>query len=119
MDLKSVIIKPIMSEKSLIMANKGQYSFYIQPNATKNHVKQAMLDYFGTTPKSVTTITTKGGKKRVPGKRVYRSIPTLKKAIVTLKRGDSIPLFEQWYSIKDSQKQVENDTKTKKDKKSK
>lgn len=117
MDLKSIIIKPIMSEKSLIMANHGQYSFYVQPNATKHQIKQAITTFFGSTPQSISTVTIRGIKKRVPGKRMYTVTPTKKKAVITLKKGDKIALFEQWFDVDDAQKSTSEDDKKAKTKK--
>nr|WP_245190345.1 50S ribosomal protein L23 [Leucobacter exalbidus] len=86
-----VIIRPIVSEKSygLIDAN-GQYTFEVQPTATKTEIKFAIETVFGVKVASINTLNRKGKTRRTKfgqGKR-----KDTKRAIVKLKSG-SIDIF--------------------------
>lgn len=86
-----VIIRPIVSEKSygLIDAN-GQYTFEVQPTATKTEIKFAIETVFGVKVSSINTLNRKGKTRRTKfgqGKR-----KDTKRAIVKLKSG-SIDIF--------------------------
>ncbi|UOQ61382.1 50S ribosomal protein L23 [Leucobacter rhizosphaerae] len=86
-----VIIRPIVSEKSynLIDAN-GQYTFEVQPDASKTEIKLAIEEVFGVKVGKINTLNRKGKTRRTKfgaGKR-----KDTKRAIVTLKSG-SIDIF--------------------------
>ncbi|PRI11446.1 50S ribosomal protein L23 [Leucobacter massiliensis] len=86
-----VIIRPIVSEKSynLIDAN-GQYTFEVQPNASKTEIKLAIEEVFNVKVGKINTLNRKGKTRRTRnglGKR-----KDTKRAIVTLKSG-SIDIF--------------------------
>jgi len=96
-DLKyyDIILKPLMTEKSMSMLEKNKYSFYVHPKATKTQIKEAVEKLFaGTEVESVNTMTTHPKKRQrrgyLPGTTVQR-----KKAIVKLTPGSSqIEYFE-------------------------
>jgi len=88
------IIKPIISEKSMNLAQSGQYTFRVSLNASKNMIKQAIQQLFNVTVVSVKTLKAKGKIKRTGKKRLISKQPDIKKAIVTLKPGESIKYFE-------------------------
>jgi large subunit ribosomal protein L23 len=70
----------------------GQYSFEVHPGANKIEIKKAIEEIFSVRVTSVRTIRMPGKKKRMgrfEGKR-----PDWKKAVVTLKEGETIELFE-------------------------
>ena len=86
-----VIIRPIVSEKSynLIDAN-GQYTFEVQPDASKTEIKLAIEQVFNVKVAKINTLNRKGKSRRTKfglGKR-----KDTKRAIVTLKSG-SIDIF--------------------------
>ena len=86
-----VIIRPIVSEKSynLIDAN-GQYTFEVQPNASKTEIKLAIEEVFNVKVGKINTLNRKGKTRRTRnglGKR-----KDTKRAIVKLKSG-SIDIF--------------------------
>ncbi|MBL3687355.1 50S ribosomal protein L23 [Leucobacter zeae] len=86
-----VIIRPIVSEKSygLIDAN-GQYTFEVQPAASKTEIKLAIEQVFNVKVAKINTLNRKGKTRRTKfgaGKR-----KDTKRAIVTLKSG-SIDIF--------------------------
>jgi large subunit ribosomal protein L23 len=89
---RSVIIRPIVSEKSYALLAANKYTFRIHPNAHKTQVRQAVEEIFGVRVTDVATMSVKSKPKR----RGYTSGRTRswKKAIVQLHPEDSIELFE-------------------------
>ncbi len=93
MDLNQVIKGPLITEKLDQAREKfRQYSFLVDRTATKHDVSRAVTTLFKVTVEAVRTNIVRGKIKRVGrsmGKR-----PNYKKAVVTLKEGDKIELFE-------------------------
>src|ERR1700733_5310813 len=89
-----IIIKPLVTEKSMTDVSKGKYSFVVAMNAGKLAIKQAVKQQFNVTVVSVATTILKGRTKKVGVKRQEVPSPKVKKATVTLKKGDKIALFE-------------------------
>ncbi|MFW6138982.1 MAG: 50S ribosomal protein L23 [Spirochaetota bacterium] len=87
-----IIINPIVTEKSTELQQYGKYCFKINPRANKKEVMQAVKDIFGVEPVSCNIINVKGKRKRERFKYGYTS--AWKKAIVALKEGEKIELFE-------------------------
>lgn len=87
------IVRPIMTEKtSAAYQDRQEYTFEVAPDATKPAIKQAIQKLFGVTVTGVQTMNCRGKSRRVGqsiGKRA-----NWKKAIVTLKDGDTIEIFE-------------------------
>ena len=87
-----VLVKPLVSEKSIGLMEENKYSFEVNSDANKIEIKHAVQELFKVSVIAVTTMTVKGKTKRqgkYSGKR-----PDRKKAIVTLKPGDKIEVFE-------------------------
>lgn len=81
-----VILSPVITEKSTLGSEFGQYTFKVALGASKSDVKAAVEALFsGVKVKSVNTIVQKGKTKRWRGKPYMRS--DQKKAIVTLSEG--------------------------------
>ena len=93
MNTHDVIKGPIITEK-LDMARERlrQYSFIVDKKATKVDVARAVESLFKVTVEGVRTNIVRGKIKRV-GRSIGKR-PNYKKAIVTLKEGDKIELFE-------------------------
>ncbi len=89
---QDVLIKPIISERSMDLLEQNKYSFYVNPAANKIEIKNAVEELFNVKVTDVNTMNVKGKLKRV-GKYVGRTARR-KKAIVTLKQGDKIEIFE-------------------------
>ena len=84
-DLKyyDVILKPVITEKSMNVMAEKKYTFFVHTDATKTQIKEAVEKMFeGTKVASVNTMNLDGKKKR-RGMVVGRTAKT-KKAIVTL-----------------------------------
>lgn len=81
-----VILSPVITEKSTIVSEFGQYVFKVALGASKDDVKAAVEALFkGVKVKAVNTIVSKGKTKRWKGTPYRRS--DFKKAIVTLSEG--------------------------------
>ena len=94
MDINNIIIGPIVSEKSMADAGKGKYTFAVIKTAGKTNIKKAINDAFKVNVISVQTSIVKGKKKRVGMRRTEISQTEWKKAIVALKQGEKIGIFE-------------------------
>jgi large subunit ribosomal protein L23 len=92
--MNSIIIKPLITEKSMADVSKGKYAFVVAKDASKAAIKAAIKAQFNVTVMSVATSVQKGKTHRVGVKRVEVDRSTVKKATVTVKKGDKIGLFE-------------------------
>ncbi len=92
MSLFDVLIRPIVTEQSTIMQERGKYVFQVQKGANKADVKAAVEKVFEVKVVDVNTMIIKGKTKRFGPRPVAK--PNWKKAVVTLKAGDTITLFE-------------------------
>lgn len=92
MKTKDVIIEPVLTEKTNDLREKNQFVFRVDPRANKIEISQAVKDIFSVTPVACNVFNVKGKPRRVRH-RIGRT-SSWKKAIVTLKSGDTIPLFE-------------------------
>ncbi len=91
-DIHDVIVRPVISEKSYEMIDENKYTFIVDRNANKTHIKQAVEKIFDVKVLSVNTMNRRGKVKRrglIVGKR-----PDTKRAIVTVAQGDRIELFD-------------------------
>ena len=93
-DAMSVLIRPVVSEKTYALMDKGTYVFVVDPRSTKVDVRNAVEQAFNVKVDNVTTLNRKGKTTRNRRTGVVGSRPATKRAIVTLKQGDTINLFE-------------------------
>jgi large subunit ribosomal protein L23 len=89
---RDVIIRPIVSEKSYAGIERNTYTFLVDPGANKTEIKQAVQAIWDVEVASVNTINRRGKIKRRGFTRGKR--PDEKRAVVTLREGYSIELFE-------------------------
>lgn len=82
------LVKPVVTEKSMMGSQHGQITFQVAPDATKPQIKKAVETLFDVKVTAVNTTTTKGKVKRFKGILGKRS--DVKKAIVTLAEGQTI-----------------------------
>ena len=89
-----VILKPVITEKSMNAMGDKKYTFFVHPEATKTQIKEAVEKMFeGTKVKSVNTMNI-DGKKRRRGMTVGKTAKS-KKAIVALTEGSKdIEIFQ-------------------------
>ena len=92
--LHQTVVRPIVTEKSsAAYQDRGEYTFEVHPNATKPAIRQAIEQLFGVKVTGVWTSNQRGKLRRV-GKSAGQR-PNWKKAIVTLREGDTIEgIFE-------------------------
>ena len=84
------IVAPIITEKATILSEHNQVVFEVPIKATKTEIKEAVEQLFKVTVEAVNTMRQKGKTKRFRGHAGRRK--DIKKAIVTLKDGDSIDI---------------------------
>ena len=91
-----VILKPVVTEKSMERMGDKKYTFLVHPEATKTQVKEAVEKMFkGTKVESVNTMNNDGKKKRVRGTFKFGKTAKTKKAIVKLTADSAdIEIFE-------------------------
>ncbi len=85
-------IMPIVTEKSHRAQQEGKYTFRVAKHATKKQIKAVVEDLYHVTVEQVRVIVVKPKKRTVKYDRGYQSLT--KKAVVTLKKGDHITVFE-------------------------
>jgi len=92
MHLYEILRRPLITEKSATLQAAGKYVFEVAGGANKVQIKQAVEKAFKVEVTAVNVMTVPGKERRV-GRRLILTAPW-KKAIVTLKPGDKIELFE-------------------------
>jgi large subunit ribosomal protein L23 len=92
MDATQVLIRPVVSEKTYVLATAGKYTFRVHPDAHKTQIKQAVEALFDVTVIGVATMSVKGKPKRRGHTAGTRR--SWKKAIVQLQEGQTIPIFQ-------------------------
>ena len=93
MDPSQVIIRPVVSEKSYVLATASKYTFRVHPDAHKTQIKQAVEALF----EDVKVLAVRTSK--VPSKPKRRGVTAgrtraWKKAVVQVREGDTIPIFQ-------------------------
>jgi large subunit ribosomal protein L23 len=91
---KTVLVRPVISEKSYGLMDEGAYVFIVDPRASKLEIRQAVEDAFSVRVQSVNTLNRKGKQKRNRKKPTFGRRPDTKRAIVRLAGDDRIELFE-------------------------
>ncbi len=87
-------ITPIISEKSMKDANNGKFTFRVSRFSDKNDIKKKVEKKFDVNVVDVATVIVKGKRMRVGVRRTEVRKSPWKKAIVKLKAGQKIGLFE-------------------------
>jgi large subunit ribosomal protein L23 len=96
-DLYRAILKPLVTEKSsALYESRKIYTFRVAPLATKPEIRDAIERLFGVTVRNVRTMQMRAKERRAGGlgRGMTGRRAKWKKAIVTLKEGDVIPIFE-------------------------
>lgn len=83
-----ILHAPVISEKAYAGMERGVYSFWVSPKATKTQIKSAVQQAFGVTVIGISTMNVPGKRKRVGRFIGHRN--DRKKAIVRLAEGQSI-----------------------------
>ena len=91
-NLRDVLIRPVVTEKSAAMMQDNKYTFMVPLTANKVEIRQAVEQIFKVKVQAVNTMRYEGKMKRLGRTQGRRS--DWKKAVVTLKPGETIELFE-------------------------
>lgn len=89
---RDILRRPLVTEKSTSLLKDNKYTFVVDINANKVEIRQAVESIFKVKVEKVNTMRVKGKIKRV--RRVPGKTPDIKKAVVTLRDGDRIEIFE-------------------------
>ena len=92
MEATQVIIRPVVSEKSYVLASTNKYTFRVHDHAHKTQIRQAVEELFGVHVVDVRTMSVKSKPKR-RGVTAGRT-RAWKKAVVQVAPGQSIPIFQ-------------------------
>ncbi|MEA2244055.1 MAG: large subunit ribosomal protein [Solirubrobacteraceae bacterium] len=92
MDHSQVIIRPVVSEKSYVLAAAGKYTFRVHPDAHKTQIRQAIEALFDVSVVEVRTMSVKSKPKRRGA--IQGRTRSWKKAMVQVAPGDTIPIFQ-------------------------
>jgi large subunit ribosomal protein L23 len=92
MDHSQVVIRPVVSEKSYVLATANKYTFRVHPDAHKTQIRQAVEALFDVGVVGVHTMSVKSKPKRRG--MIRGRTRSWKKAIVEVREGDSIPIFQ-------------------------
>lgn len=90
--MSNLLLAPRISEKAIMLAQKGTYIFEVPTSTNKIEVTKAVESAFKVNVTAVNIIIAKGKLKRF--KKLMGRQSDTKKALVTLKKGQSIDLFE-------------------------
>ena len=92
LDPRQVILAPVVSEKSYSLIEDNKYSFRVHPRAHKTQIRQAVEDLFDVKVVAVNVLKVQSKPKRRGWTRGRK--PGWKKAIVEVRAGDRIEIFE-------------------------
>lgn len=90
-DPRDIILRPIVSEKSYDLIGQNRYTFEVAKTSNKTQISQAITEIFGVTVTKVNTMNVTGKPRRV--RYAKGKTRDWKKAVVTLKEGDTIDIF--------------------------
>ncbi len=86
-----VLLRPVITERSMTETNAGRYTFAVVRDATKQEIAEAVAETFKVDVVDVNTMTVRGKTRRL-GRRIGRR-PDWKKAIVTIAAGQKIERY--------------------------
>ena len=92
MEYDSILIEPVLTEKSNVMRDDGMYVFRVDARANKLQVMEAVRRLFKVNPVACNIMNVASKPKRLRGRAGRTS--TWKKAIVRLSPGEKIAVFE-------------------------
>ena len=90
---QNTIIRPVVTEKSYALAAQDKYVFKVDPAASKSQIKKAVKDLFKVDVLSINTVKHAARKVRSMKTGRHITLPVDKKAIVQIKKGQKIEIF--------------------------
>jgi large subunit ribosomal protein L23 len=91
--LHDVLLRPVISEKSVLETERNNYTFAVARDANKFQIREAVEAQFKVNVVGVRVLTVKPKQKR-RGRRQLGTVPGWRKAVVTIEAGQKIELFE-------------------------
>ncbi|MDR1160689.1 MAG: 50S ribosomal protein L23 [Syntrophomonadaceae bacterium] len=91
-DLRDVIIRPLVTEKSMNLLEENKYTFIVGKRSNKTEIKNAIEKIFKVNVEKVSTMNVKGKPKKMG--RFIGKKPDYKKAIVKVRSGEKIRIFD-------------------------
>jgi large subunit ribosomal protein L23 len=91
---RDILRRPIITEKNTLLSAERKYCFHVADGATKPMIKTAVESVFNVKVTAVNVVSVRGKLKRYGKQRKADMGMPWKKAIVTLKPGEQIELFE-------------------------
>ncbi len=92
--MNRILIKPHLTEKSVAQATHNKFTFLVSKFARKEEIKELVQKVFNVDVKAINIINIKGEHKKNLRTGTYYNKKHTKKAIVELKKGQKIDLFE-------------------------
>jgi large subunit ribosomal protein L23 len=93
-DPRSIVLRPVVSEKSYSLLDRNVYTFVVHPDASKIEIRSAVEEIFNVRVTKVNTLNRKGKRKRNRRQATFGKRSDTKRAVVTLAAGSRIDLFE-------------------------
>lgn len=94
MQQNNLIVRPVISEKSMRDADAGKFTFVFAKQARKEGIRKTIEQLFSVHVVSLSTSIVKGGRKKTGKQRIEGKTPAWKRAIVTLQKGEKITMFD-------------------------
>jgi len=94
MDLKTIIKKPLITEKAMRIAQDNRYTFIVDQRANKEQIKEAVRQFLKVEPVRVWTMKIKGEERWSSGRRRKIKMANFKKAIIEIKKGQKLDFYE-------------------------
>ena len=91
-DVSAILLRPRITEKSTLQAEKKVFVFEVVPRATKSDVREAIQKVYDVTPRKINMVKIPSKKIRVKNRNTFGRKPGGKKAFVYLKEGDSLDI---------------------------
>jgi large subunit ribosomal protein L23 len=93
-DPRDIILRPVVSEKSYGLFDRGVYTFLVRKDASKPEIRDAIEQIFDVKVTKVNTLNRPGKIKTNRRRNTTGRTAATKRALVTLADGDEIALFE-------------------------
>jgi large subunit ribosomal protein L23 len=95
-DPYQIIKKPLITEKSTILRESNKYAFVVDVKASKSDIRKAAEEIFNLKGKirQINTMQVQGKPKEQLFRHQYGRQPSWKKAIITVKEGTTLQIFE-------------------------
>lgn len=94
-----ILKRPVITEKSMQLANThNTYTFEVSRLSNKQQIKEAVEELYGVTVLRINTTTRNASSKKTGKRRLSKTVSQTKKAMITLKAGENIELFDIYNS---------------------